>query len=351
MPVMGNLVAMQCGFAYGVDGAAGATRRVLRLLALLGLAAAAYLAMSLFDHAARADVGVNDPTSLTKVTDTVSKKVKSTASKARPVKALKTPKPIAQVSKKVHAARSPAPTRAQTRQTTAGKPVHKVQVRTSTVRKPASDAVRGVVRGKVHSAPKTIVRQATSALDEHSTPPVLADLPELTVRLQTQVPTLPQLPNIPPFPDIPKLPDMPQLPDVSQVEALALPKLQPPALPQLPGRPVNVTPGLAPASAPSQSFASPRQQAPLLLAFGQASDLSGVTHPPAPPSQHPTAPLSPSPGQSTSTGQARDSHGGNAPAMGIVSSSWRPDVTASGCRLDTDDNTRGCTVRYAGPPS
>jgi hypothetical protein len=83
--------------------------------------------------------------------------------------------------------------------------------------------------------------------------------------------------------------------------------------------------------------------------------LSGVTEPPTAQAQPRTTPI-PAPvrqpaDRSTSTGQARDSGGGNAPAMSTVSSSWRPEVMAAGRRLATDFNTRGRTVRYAGPPS
>ena len=38
----------------------GANRRVVRLFVLLGVAVAAYLALTLFDHAARADTGSID---------------------------------------------------------------------------------------------------------------------------------------------------------------------------------------------------------------------------------------------------------------------------------------------------
>src|SRR6476469_1834575 len=48
---------MRSGVANGVDGAPGVTRRIVRLFVLLGVGVAAYLVLSLFDHAARADVG------------------------------------------------------------------------------------------------------------------------------------------------------------------------------------------------------------------------------------------------------------------------------------------------------
>src|SRR4051812_17499990 len=48
---------MRRGDAHGEGDAAGETRRVVRLLVLLGAAVAVYLALSLFDHAAHADSG------------------------------------------------------------------------------------------------------------------------------------------------------------------------------------------------------------------------------------------------------------------------------------------------------
>src|SRR3954447_48379 len=60
LPGMGNQVRMRRGPAQGVDGAPGVTRRVVRLLVLLGVVFAAYLVLSLFDHAARADAGSID---------------------------------------------------------------------------------------------------------------------------------------------------------------------------------------------------------------------------------------------------------------------------------------------------
>src|SRR3954466_9474652 len=53
---------MRSGFARGGDGAPRVTRRVVRLLVLLGVVVAAYLALSLFDHAARADTRSSDQT-------------------------------------------------------------------------------------------------------------------------------------------------------------------------------------------------------------------------------------------------------------------------------------------------
>src|SRR4051812_2907431 len=48
---------MRCGIGHGGDIAPGMTRGVVRLFGLLGMAVVAYLALCLFDHAARADAG------------------------------------------------------------------------------------------------------------------------------------------------------------------------------------------------------------------------------------------------------------------------------------------------------
>ena len=146
------------------------------------------------------------------------------------------------------------------------------------------------------------------------------------------------VPSLSEFAELPGLPQATlgswtQLPDLPQAELLALPKL--PSWPQLRGLPQAQFPAW-----------------PQPPAFAAASGLSGVTKAQAQPR---TAPLPAPPRQpadrSTPTGQARDSGGGNAPATGTVSSSWRPEVAAAGHHLATHLLARGRTVRYAGPPS
>src|SRR3954467_12626117 len=56
---------MRSEFAQGEGAAPGVTRRVVRLLVLLGVVVAVYLVLSLFDHAARADAGSIDQVSAT----------------------------------------------------------------------------------------------------------------------------------------------------------------------------------------------------------------------------------------------------------------------------------------------
>jgi hypothetical protein len=380
---------MRSGIARGEDGAPGVTRRVVRLLVLLGVAVAAYLVLSLFAHEARADagsidqsinhVGATDPVASVKAVAAGASKAipaptsivaKSTAPQAHPQRihrpTIKMPEvhpPKVQAAKKIHATKIQAPS------TRAGQMVRPVRVRTSKLRQSTSDAVRGTTRATVSAAPTAVVRQELSTLVPLSSlpePPDLPDLPQAALASWTRLPYLPQaeLPALPqlPWPQLPSLPQLPglplaQLPSWPQLPGLPLAQL--PSWPQLPGLPLAPTPALTrPAPAPS---APARHQPPTASAQvcpfpqPQASGLPSVTKPPAAQAQPPTAPLPAPPGQpldrSTPTGQARDSSGGNAPAMGTVSSSWRPEVAVAGRRLATDVIARGRTLRYAGPPS
>ena len=81
---MGNAVGMRSGLGQGADRASGVTRRVVRLVVLLGAAVAAYLVLSLFDREARADAGpIGEPIDQVAATDPVAT-----------VKALPHPKPV-----------------------------------------------------------------------------------------------------------------------------------------------------------------------------------------------------------------------------------------------------------------
>jgi hypothetical protein len=343
---------MRRGTAQGKDGAAEETRRVVRLLVLLGVALAAYLVLSLFEHAARADagsvdrVGATDPAASVKAAAGGASKAvpqaksiipKSTAPKAHPqrvhrptVKRHEVHPPRVHAPKKIHAPKIQAPRKTRASSIRAGETVRRVQVRTSKARQPTSDAIRDAARATAAGARAAVVRQKLSA------PAQLPSLPELA-----EPPDLPQA----------ELAAWPQLPGLPQAQLSVWPQL--PSWPQLPGLPQVRTP-IAPV--PHQPLIPPVsvQVCPLLQppAFAPASGLSGVSRAQAQPR---TAPLPAPPRQpadrSTPTGQARDSGGGNAPAMGIVSSSWRPEVAAAGRRVATDLLARGRTVRYAGPPS
>ena len=317
------------------------TRRVVRLFVLLGALIAAYLVLSLFDHAARADtgsidrIGAADPVASVKAAATDAGKAirapksiipKSTTLKARPDRShrptIKKPaahRPKVQAPKKVHAPKIQAP--------------RKIQA--PTIR--AGETVRDAA--KATTARTAVVRQKLPALAQVPTLPELPDLP------QAELPALPQLPSWPQLPDLPQAQLSPLLPSSSQLPAWTPTLTRPTASP---GAPVPHRP-LTP---PTSVQVCPLPQPP---ALAPASGLSGVSKPPAAEAQPRTAPLPAPPRQpadrSTSTGQARDSGGGNAPAMGTVSSSWRPEVAAAGRCPATDLPARGRTVRYAGPPS
>ena len=354
---------MRRGTAQGKDGAAEETRRVVRLLVLLGVALAAYLVLSLFEHAARADagsvdrVGATDPAASVKAAAGGASKAvpqaksiipKSTAPKAHPqrvhrptVKRHEVHPPRVHAPKKIHAPKIQAPRKTRASSIRAGETVRRLQVRTSKLRQPASDAVRGAAT----RARAAVVRQKLSAPVQLPYLPELAKLPDLQ---QAELAALPQLPSWPQLPGLPKaqLPAWPQLPSWPQLPGL--PQVRTPILTRttaLPSAPVPHQPRIPPVS----GQVCPLPQPP---GFAAASGLSGVTRAQAQPR---TAPLPAPPRQpadrSTPTGQARDSGGGNAPAMGIVSSSWRPEVAAAGRRVATDLLARGRTVRYAGPPS
>jgi hypothetical protein len=320
---------MRSGIAQGEDGAPGVTRRVVRLLVLLGAVVAAYLVLSLFDHAARADagsidqsigqIGAPDPVASAKAVaagkatpEPKSIIPKSSASRAHPQRihrpTIKMPAvhpPKVQTPKKIHVPRIQAPRKIQAPRIRPGETVRWVQVR-------------------------------TSKLGQHTpNTPELPDLPQAALTSWTWPPAMPEA----------ELPAMPQLP----------------SWPQLPGLPPGLTriTALSSALVPHQPLTPPvsAQVCPLPQppAVAPVPGLSGVTKPPAAQAQPRTLPFPAPPRQpadrSTPTGQARDSGGGNAPATGAVSSSWRPEVAAAGRRPATDLIARGRTVRYAGPPS
>jgi len=315
---------MRSGTAQGEDGAPGVTRRVVRLFVLLGALVAAYLVLSLFDHAARADVGSIDGVGATDPAASV----KATATDAG--KAIREPNSVIPKSTapKVHPQRSHRPT----------------------IKRPQARQPKGQAPKKNH-APKIQAPRKIQAPTIRAGETVRDAATATTARTAV---VRQKLPALAPVPTLPALPDLPQ------VELSAVPLWT-----QLPGLPQSRTPVLTwaeaspTASVPHQPLMPPTsvQVCPLPQppALAPASGLSGVTKPPSAQAQSRTAPLPAPPRQpadrSTSTGQARDSGGGNASAMGIVSSSWRPEVAAAGRCLATDLPARGRTVRYAGPPS
>ncbi|GIM90665.1 hypothetical protein [Paractinoplanes toevensis] len=457
---------MRSGISTGEDGAPEATRRVVRLFVLLGVAVAVYLGLSLFDHAARADAGsIGQPTMQTGASDPITAIKAKTADATKAIAKPKpiTPKPKSNISKpltsratvskapaakatpsreivskassqrtdlpaievpdvrppEAHAPKkTPAPKVQATRMQSIrdGERAQRVQVRTPKPRRPVSGTGAQAARTTVAAARTPITRpKLSSPADRLSRPeptdrrmtglpalpqpsssrqlpsPPQAHLPsrpllpgqsqtQLPLRLQIQLPSLlVQLPALPqvqlPLPSRAQLPPLlwVQLPPWSQAQLPSWPQVGVPSWSQLPGlaqvqpRSSPQLPVLspAPASVLTRTAASLGTSLPYpsLLslvgpqfpALASGSGLSGVATSPAAQAQKPTAP-SPAPARqpgnrSTPAGQAHDSGGGNTPATGMVSSSWRPDVAAVGGRLPADVVARGRTVRYAGPPS
>ena len=326
--------------ARGDDGAPGVTRRVVRLLVLLGVVGAAYVVLSLFDHAAWADAGSTDPVASVKAVAAGAGKAipgaKSSIAKSSISKSTAHPQRTHRPTTKMPEVRPPKvqapkkiqePRKIQAPSVRAGEAARRVKARTSELRQHTS----GAVRDAVTPARTAVVRQVS----------IPAQLPSLRELAQAAY----------------RLPDLPQveLPVLQQLKSWP-PQLQLPARPQVPVFALARTPAtIRTAASPYQPLMPSVSAQVCPLPHVPASGLSDPTKPPAAQAQPRTAPLPAPPRQpadrSTPTGQARDSGGGNAPVMGTVASSWRPDVAAAGCRPATDLIARGRTVRYAGPPS
>ncbi|HEY0530687.1 MAG TPA: hypothetical protein VGD29_03725, partial [Actinoplanes sp.] len=285
---------------------------------------------------------------------------------------------------KIYAPKIRASKKAQAPSIRAGATVRQVRVRTSNLRRPTSGTVGDAAGASVTPARAAVVRRKLSAPARLPSRPALADLPKAELPALPQLPPWRQLPGLTKaeLPALPQLPPWRQLPGLPQAQLPALPQFpswsQLPGLPQLPsgsqlpGLPQARTPALARTTAlpsapvPHQPLMPPVSAQECPLPQAPASGLSGVTEPPAtkaqprtePPATQaqpwtgplPTPPRQPA-DRSTGTGQARDSGGGNAPSVGTVSSSWRPEVAAAGRRLAADLIARGRTIRFAGPPS
>jgi len=345
---------MRSGLGQGADRASGVTRRVVRLVVLLGAAVAAYLVLSLFDREARADAGpIGEPIDQVAATDPVAT-----------VKALPHPKPVipkpaipksAIPKSAIPQSVIPQSTAPKAPRIRGGETVRRVQVRTSKVLRPVSDAVRDGVRATVSSARTAVVRPKLPTPDR----PALPALPRVSVPKQTTAPiwhqplTLTVAVKVPtpvaplPTAHVAPLPKAQGSP-LPKAHVVPLPKAQASPLPK-----AHVSPlPKADVSPLPRAHVSPLPQAPAEAAAPRPSD---VAEQPAAQARPPAAPLPATPRQpadrSTSTGQARDPGGGNAPLMATVSSSWRPEVAVAGHRPATDLRARGRTVRYAGPPS
>ena len=372
---------MRSGTGRGEGGAAGVTRGVVRLLVLLGAVVVVYLVLSVFEHAARADAGSGDhlggvnPVASVKVTVAEAKKAvsdvkpiipKSTGAKARSLKnqrpTIKVPKvqapkvqaPKVQVPKEIRAPKIQIPTKVQTSTISVPRtikaPKLRVPVKILVTGSGAGATVRRATVGVVRDVVTTTVTSARTAVVQRELP-TPARLPALPGLPRAELSALPKLPSAPQFPSFQQLPALPQLPASSSLPGLT--QVGHPALPQMSVQ--KQLPALPRLSAPEQLLDG--SQLPALsdgsarvcsLPRTPARDEAGSATSPTKP--RPAEPRQPS-DRSSSTGQARDSGGGNPPVMGTVSSPWWPEVVAVGRRLVSEFNLRGRTVRYAGPPS
>jgi hypothetical protein len=319
-------------------------------------------------------------------------------------KTAKAHSPKTQASKKTQAPK--------TQELRTGDTVRRPQARTSKLRRPTSDAIRDTARTTATPARPAAIKDKTAGVRQKAAGvreeaegvreraegvreraegvrkmalgvrPKLSPLADATVRPdlpQAVISALPQLPSWPmvsswPQPQLASWPmvsswPQPQLPSWTQLRGL--PSAQLAAWPQVPSWSQMPVPLQAPAPASTATAAltsGPVPQQPVRSsasaqvcplpqpsAFASAPGLSGGTKPPAEQAQPRTAPL-PAPARqpadnSTPAGQARDSGGGNAPAMGTLASSWRPGVAVTDRGLASDLFARGRTSRYAGPPS
>lgn len=321
---------MRSGFAGSDSGASGVNRRVARLLVLLGLGVAAYLVLSLFDHAARADDGLTDlagatePVASVKATATTIEKSisKATASTVRPRKggapAINGSQP-----------RSP---KVRVTEASHGRKTH------------VSPKIRTVVTAKVRGAVRVTVKPGRTAdasrkISTSARPlqPRMFDVPRV------ELPLPPRLSGVPGVPAV-QAPLWPRLTGLPQVASP----------PQAPGFSALRTSADTPPSTSLGGSASPLLTSGKPPSSGEIRETTEEAKPSAPGASARTTPAAPAPqpaDRSTPAGQARDSSGSSVPTIGTISSSWWPDV-AVGDRLPATHRLGyGRTTRYAGPPS
>jgi hypothetical protein len=308
-----------------------AIQRVVRLLFMVGMVIAAYLVLSLFDRAARADTGVMDH--IAKANPAASAKgLVADAKKARPPVKVQAPK----------VSTSKAPKAPKVVKAKAASKVASAKTAARTVVSRPSKVVAGRADHKdltrVRTAPKAPAPPDLSTLPEIPSEAALPALPRL------ELSTLPRWELPAPLPALPRLaacPEPPALPMLAQSPVLAQPPLVAAATTVLTSPLPTMPPGVThppPAHEPGDLSGPATAQLDRV-----APGRPGAKPVPGPP-EHPG-------NQSTTTGHVRDSGGGNAPTTGTVSSSWRPDLVAAGIGAPADLIVRGRTVRYSGPPS
>lgn len=329
-----------------------AGQRIVRLLFMAGMIVVAYLTLSLFDRAAHADTGVvgqiSEAKSVTSAKKVVadSGKVVSTRKAAPKVSAPKVPVPKVSAPKVAERKIASAKTSARAAVSVPSKLVKARAGKINTTK--VSKAVRAV-----RDVPAATRLPATANLPEPASRPKLPALPQLSAPPRVELPVLAERPAVPELAAVPGLPAVPEPP---RAELPALPAAE---LPVLSGRTQvqadAVPPGLsALPSLPLAAASAVALRAPMLpsvidpTAASEPGDFR--LDPSASPA--PSVPARPSrPDDQSTTGHARDSAAGSAPAMATVTSVWRPEVLAAGRHTPADLMARGRTVRYSGPPS
>lgn len=320
---------MRSGIERAEDGAPGVTRRLVRLFVLLGVVAAVYLVLSLFDHAARADTGLSDQVGAAKPGQAAAAHVRKPASelkskarvqtaRVRAPKRTHSAKTVTRDVKAVGTRHAPKAHPAETiRQVQASVPkvrpaetARRVQASVPKVR--AADTVRRVQASVPKVRPAETIRRVQNSMSKVR-PAETVRQARRTETVRASVSTGRQL--------------------TSRVVRDAAPTTVQTVVGQKP--PTCTTTGSELLGSPT----SARRGQP-------ASAASAPVAPPAAPAQPRKSP-SPDP----KTGQVRDSGGVHVPMMGTVSSSWRPEGAAVGRALAVDLVARGRTVRFAGPPS
>jgi len=324
-----------------------AVQRIARLLLMVGLAVAAYLVLSLFDHAARADdglpapVGQADPLASVKQLTTAPAKVRTTTKIAE----RKAPKVLERKTSKV--------VEPKTRKLVERKTPKAVERKTPKVLE------RKIPKVVQRTAPKVLERKMPKVVEQKKlvVKPVIRTVRELTSSIPKAAPQpLPHLvlPATTPITPVPITPV-----PITPVPITAVPMTTAP-ITTVPIAAASTTTALT-TTVPATTASPTPPSASELLASGVRCDLiehtgarsgtPGLSRAPATPKpiSPPTSP--PRPGDHSTDGHLRDSGGGSASPAGTVPSSWWPEIPAAILPVPADASTSGRTVRYSGPPS
>ena len=328
-------------------GSAAAVHRILRLLFLLGLAAAAYFALSVFAHAARADDGLTNPL--------VSADLPASVEKAAGdrVADIAAPRPAERKSSTARIAKHSGDTvrKAVTLKTapkavslkTARKVVPLKAERQKVVdltRRSAAVPIIGrspvpAVEKRVVAAMKSGGHKVSTSLAKARVASAVVKAPELTAVRDAPRPSLDRKTPTPSVvgaaPPISAVPYGPRPEEAAHPEPVLLS-----VSPQVAAPPAMALPG---ASAES---------AALVRSAVARHDETGLQSAPVAPG--PALPTRPGE-RSGGAGQVRDSGGGAAPPVGTVPSTWWLDLSATSAPPPSSAHLTGRSVRYSGPPS